>query len=176
MIEAHISISKKLTRIAVLIITAVFSSAILFASCLVGARYGLGEHIWNLDPNLQQIPAAASRLTKILFASYISYTTAITFTKCSIIASYIRFFPHEHLRRISLGTGAVIVIFWICSIFAICFACIPIQALWDFSFTNPKCFPLVNFFYASASFNIVTDILVCVLPLPTLWNLRIPRP
>jgi hypothetical protein len=154
---------------------AVLSSLVLFSACLSGAHSGLGKHIWNLDSNLLNLSAEASHITKILFACYISYATAITFTKCSIIASYIRLFPHDSVRRVSYATGFIVVAFWICHIFAICFACYPIQALWDWTIVGAKCFPLVDFFFVAAGFNIATDIILCILPIPTLWSLKMPK-
>jgi hypothetical protein len=78
------------------------------------------------------------------------------------------------VRKISYTTGFVVVAFWICQVFAICFACIPIQALWDYTILDAKCFPVVDFFYVAAGFNIATDVVLCILPLPTLWGLRLP--
>lgn len=155
-------------------IITVLSAFVLFAAGLAGGHFGLGIHIWNLDSNILMLPAATSRLAKILFACYLAYATAITFAKCSIIASYIRVFPHQHVRKISYATGFVVVSFWICQIFAICFTCIPIQALWDYSILNAKCFPVVDFFYVAAGFNIASDIVLCLIPLPTLWSLQLP--
>jgi hypothetical protein len=164
-----------LTHGTALMVMAVLSAWVLFSACLAGARRGLGKHIWNLDADLLNISGEASRIVKIEFAAYIAYATAITFTKFSIIASYIRLFPHANIRRISYATGFIVVVFWICSLFAICFACYPIQALWDWTIQDAKCFPLVNFFYVAAAFNIATDLILCLLPIPTLWSLKMPK-
>jgi hypothetical protein len=64
--------------------------------------------------------------------------------------------------------------FWIASIFAIIFTCVPVRAAWDYSIKG-KCYPVVDFYYAFSGFNIATDILLCVLPIPTLWALRMPK-
>ncbi len=159
----------------VLMVLAVLSALVLFSACLAGAHDGLGKHLWNLDADLLNISDEASRLVKIEFAAYISYATAISFTKFAIIASYIRLFPHANIRRVSFATGFIVVVFWICSLFAICFACYPIQALWDWNILDAKCFPLVNYFYVAAAFNIATDIILCALPIPTLWSLKMPK-
>jgi hypothetical protein len=156
-------------------VLAVLSALVLFSACLAGAQDGLGKHIWNLDPDLLNIAGKASRIVKIEFAAYIAYATSISFTKFAIIASYIRLFPHANIRRISYATGFIVVAFWICSLFAICFACYPIQALWDWTIPGARCFPLVNYFYVAAAFNIATDVVLCVLPVPTLWSLKMPK-
>jgi hypothetical protein len=159
----------------VLIVIAVIAAWMLSGACLYGRSHGLGLHIWNLDSNVVNLPGETGLLTKVLFTCYIAYSTAITFTKCSIIASYIRIFQHDHVRRVSYAIGIIVVAFWICYIFAICFTCIPIQALWDYTIPR-KCVNITAFFYVAAGINILTDLSLCILPLPTLWSLRLPFP
>jgi len=154
-------------------IFAVLFALALFSVSLVAAHYGLGIHIWNLDSNLLNLPEEASRLVKLLFTCSIAYSSAITFTKCAIIASYFRIFPDKNLRRVSLAAGFVVISFWIASIFAIIFACVPVQAAWDFTIQG-KCFPVVTFFYVYAGFNIATDVILCVAPMPLLWAMNLP--
>jgi hypothetical protein len=164
-----------LTHDAALMVAAVLSALVLFSTCLAGAHDGLGKHIWNLDANLLNISGEAARTVKIEFAAYIAYATAISFTKFAVIASYIRLFPHANIRRISYATSFIVVAFWISSLFVICFACYPIQALWNWTIVGAKCFPLVNYFYVAAAFNIATDLVLCVLPIPTLLGLKMPK-
>ncbi len=157
-------------------IIAVLAAMALSAGALVGRHFGVGEHIWNLSPNnMLLIPQYTSDITKTLFCSYIAYATAITFTKCSIIASYLRIFPDPWIRKVSLVTGLIVVSFWFCSVFAIIFTCVPVQAAWDYSIKNATCIKVVDYQYVAASFNIATDVILCVLPLPTLWTLSMPK-
>jgi hypothetical protein len=155
-------------------ILAVVFAIVLFAASIVAAHYGLGVHIWNLDSNLLNLPNEASRLVKILFVCYIAYSSAITFTKCSIIASYLRIFPDKKLRMVMFLVGFVVIAFWIASVFSIIFTCVPVQAAWDFSIQG-KCFPVVTYFYVNAGFTIATDIILCVAPMPLLWAMNLPR-
>ena len=154
-------------------IFAVLFALVLFAISLLAAHYGLGIHIWNLDLNLLNLPAKESRLVKLLFACSIAYSSAITFTKCAIITFYLRIFPHENLRRILFATGFVVISFWIASVFVIIFTCVPVQAAWDFTIQG-KCFSVVTFFYVYAGFNIATDIILCVAPMPLLCAMNLP--
>lgn len=156
---------------------ALLFAILLSTSCLVGERFGLGKHIWNLEPtNPSQLPDAIARITKVLFASYLSYSTAITFTKLSIIATYLRIFPQGlYLRRIIYVVTIVVLGFWISSIFAIIFTCVPVQAAWDYSIKDARCFGVLHYFYVAAGFNIGTDLLLCISPIPTFWALSMPR-
>lgn len=147
---------------------------LLCASSLIGEHFGLGKHVWNLTPMSTDIPHYTSRVTKALYGCYLAYTTSISFTKFSIIATCFRIFSPGIHRKILVGIGAVVAAFWIASIFAIIFTCMPVPAAWDYS-TQGKCYPVVDFYYAFSAFNIVTDISLCVLPIPTLWALHMPK-
>jgi hypothetical protein len=101
------------------------------------------------------------------------YATAVTFTKASIIASYLRILPKALFRRLMYVTGAVILASWICSVLITIFQCHPIQGAWDFELTNTKCIDILTFFYISSSVNIVTDLILCTSPLPLFAKLNI---
>lgn len=157
-------------------ILALLFAILLSTSCLLGERFGLGKHIWNLDSDLMALPADVARITKVLYGCYLSYSSAITFTKFSITATYIRIFPPGGgLRWIVYAIGVVVLSFWISSIFAIIFTCVPVQAAWDYTITNARCYGVVRYFYVAAGFNIGTDLLLCLLPMPSFWALSMPK-
>jgi hypothetical protein len=150
--------------------------ALLFSiSTLIGESYGLGKHIWNLNGDLLDLAYDVGRVTKALYGCYLAYSTSITLTKLSIIATYIRIFPSGPLRYSIYAIGVVVIIFWITSIFCIIFTCVPVQAAWDYSITDAKCIHILDYFYTSAGVNIATDLLLCFLPLPTIWKLQMPK-
>jgi hypothetical protein len=171
---------RKLTRAGINIITvfmvlALISALLLSTSCLIGLNFGLGKHIWNLSPNLLDLPYDVGRVTKALYGCYLAYSTSITFTKLSIMATYIRIFPNGLLRYLIYVIGAVVIVFWITSIFTIIFTCVPVQAAWDYTIPNPRCIHILDYFYTAAGVNIGTDLLLCFLPLPTIWSLQMPK-
>jgi hypothetical protein len=103
----------------------------------------------------------------------ILYATAITFTKASIIALYLRILPKTLFRRLMYVTAAVILALWICSVLVTIFQCDPIRGAWDFELQNKKCVRIVNFFYVASSVNVITDLLLCTSPLLLFWKLKI---
>ncbi|KAK0121627.1 hypothetical protein ONS95_009915 [Cadophora gregata] len=157
-----------------IMVAAVTFALLLSASCLLGRQYGLGKHLWNLNSDLTKLPHSVGQITKSLYGCYLAYATAITFTKYSIMATYIRIFPKGRLHYIVYAAGVIVTSFWICSIFLIIFTCTPIQGAWDYSIKS-KCIDIVKYFYVAAGFNIATDLLLCFLPLPTIWALRMPK-
>lgn len=156
-------------------VLALIFALLLSTACLIGENYGLGKHIWNLNENLLDLAGDVGRVTKALYGCYLAYSTSITFTKLSIMATYIRIFPNGPLRYSIYAIGVVVLIFWITSIFAIIFTCIPVQAAWDYSITDAKCIHILDYFYTAAGVNIATDLLLCFLPLPTIWALQMPK-
>ncbi|KAK0130433.1 hypothetical protein ONS96_000952 [Cadophora gregata f. sp. sojae] len=159
----------------ILLLVAVVFSLCLSISAIVGDRYGLGIHLWNLgDGSLESILSSLSRIVKSLYGCYLSYTTSITFTKLSIMATYVRFLPPGIARKINFALAVVILLFWISSIFSIIFQCVPAQAAWNYS-VKGQCHPIKTFFLSLSTFNVITDILLCILPVPLLWSLKMPK-
>jgi hypothetical protein len=156
-------------------ILALVFALLLSTACLIGSHFGLGLHLWNLSSNIFAIPEQTARVTKALYGCYLSYSFAIAFVKFSIIATYFRIFADGLLRRTLLAVGFIVLTLLICNIFAIIFTCIPVEAAWKYEL-HGKCFPIVDFFYASSAINIATDLALCFLPVPTLWALSMPKP
>lgn len=71
-------------------------------------------------------------------------------------------------------TAGLVLAFWICSVFVTVFQCDPVSGAWDFELQHKKCIPILKFFYVAASFNIITDLILCTAPLPLFWKLNIP--
>jgi hypothetical protein len=155
---------------------------------MAGTKYGLGRHEWDLDP--ETVLDSSKEIVKVrvlsragfglnsnppqtLIVCQVLYATAVTLTKISIIASYIRVFPTRTFHYFMYITAAVIIGLWVCAVLVTIFQCSPVRAAWDFTLENRKCIPILKFFYAAASVNIATDLILCIAPLPLCWKLRI---
>lgn len=158
---------------------------------LLALRYGLGQHVWDLPgsevrndisnliqvfkPNSLHITYHMLTSEQLMMVDHIFGSCAITFTKVSIVASYLHIFPYRSLRIVMYTTAAVTVALFVASIFATVFQCTPVAAAGDFTITDAKCYKLVNYLYDSTAVNIVTDLVLCIAPLPCLCNLQLPR-
>ncbi|KAM7194241.1 hypothetical protein V8F33_007387 [Rhypophila sp. PSN 637] len=152
------------------IIAAVFI-IVSAATALAATKYGLGLHVWNLpQPMFENI----TQCVQLMFVAHIFYAAASTFTKLSIITSYLRIFPETSLRRLLYATAVLVVGIGISAIFATIFQCWPVQSAWDFSIEHRQCFQFRDFLYANAAISIVTDFLLVAAPLPYFWSLRLP--
>ena len=91
------------------------------------------------------------------------------------MACYRRVFVDLTLSRIMLANGAIVIAFWICSIFVSIFRCNPVSAAWDFQNPDAHCIDTVNYFYVAGAVNGITDLVLCVAPLPLVYQLQITR-
>lgn len=109
------------------------------------------------------------------WASIIVYNVGLTLVKCSILCQFFRFFIEPKARAtcwIALGTVAT---FGVCTMFGSIFGCTPIAFFWDKTFKDGHCMDLNVFWYVHAAFNIVSDLVIIILPIPVLIPLSLPR-
>lgn len=112
----------------------------------------------------------------LMWVGQILYTFAISFAKFSIIASYVRILPDKRFHQACWVVLGVTVAFLVASVIASILICRPIQAAWDPTLRKPmSCYHFVDLVYASGVVNLVTDVVLCTLPLPYFLKLNIPR-
>jgi hypothetical protein len=63
----------------------------------------------------------------------------------------------------------------IATIFGTLFQCRPIAAAWDFAIPDAQCIQVRPLYYFSTTFSLATDVLLCVLPLPFFWKLKVSQ-
>ncbi|KAI2641464.1 hypothetical protein GGS26DRAFT_4788 [Hypomontagnella submonticulosa] len=108
----------------------------------------------------------------------VCYSVVLPLLKCAILVEWCRMFvPKGNRNRSPFYWGCVIIIFLqvaggISIIVALCFQCVPHQAIWDLTITDKKCFDLGKLQVFSASFQLVCDIGIFLLPQHVIWSLR----
>lgn len=92
----------------------------------------------------------------------------------SFLSQYYSVLCTNHMRRVYIA-AMVIVGAWGTTVVLMSFMfCIPLQGFWDHR-VPAKCFSQQISFYAFGACNIVTDIIIFVLPLPAIFKLKLPR-
>jgi hypothetical protein len=109
------------------------------------------------------------------WASVIVYNTGLTLVKVSILLQFLQFFVGTTIRRISWGVLAIVAAYGLWTCLGAIFACTPIAFFWDRNIPGGHCLDLPVFWFSNASFNIVTDFIICILPIPVLKTLRLPK-
>lgn len=88
---------------------------------------------------------------------------------------YLRFSIDVGYRRACWAMGAIVTAYGVAALFVGIFSCRPVAYSWNFTISEGKCINFLAFWLFNASFNTATDIIVCVLPVPVLRALQLPK-
>ncbi|KAH8674248.1 hypothetical protein BX600DRAFT_509433 [Xylariales sp. PMI_506] len=140
---------------------------------LWSSHRGLGQHYWTID--LNNFPF----IRLMFYVSKLLYVVVQCTGKVAILMVYQRIFDSNHVSRWFRRTIKVLISLTFLIegiyIFIIAFQCIPISAQWDSSVTNARCLNLDVAFTLAAVINIVSDLVLMILPIPELRKLQVSR-
>ncbi|EPS45369.1 hypothetical protein H072_623 [Dactylellina haptotyla CBS 200.50] len=152
-----------------LIILATITAMAVSITCILSEPAGVGIHIWDL-------PQDRVKMVRIWsFATQLTFTWAVSLTKVSILLFYFRFCTTRSFK-VSIWITLVFIVAWtITWTFLIIFQCVPVSAYWRLPRSGDKCITLQNELHLlHGSTNLITDVLVLLLPIPTVWRLQMP--
>ncbi|KAI4247214.1 MAG: hypothetical protein L6R40_001557 [Gallowayella cf. fulva] len=134
---------------------------------------GGGAHQWNIT--LEQ----SNEVVFWAWVNEIVYSPVISIVKTVILLQYIRIFAPERivdpLLYFASWTLIVLIISWNFACFWVSiFICSPIEKFWNTLITDGKCLDFALNILLTCLFNIITDVLILVLPSRAVWRLRIP--
>lgn len=112
---------------------------------------------------------------KSLYALEWLYLTAVALPKISVLCLYLRLFTNRTARLTCYILIGVIIANWIAFLLASTFQCSPVVYQWDKSVADGKCFNVGALYKASSAPNIATDVVILILPIPTVWLLKASR-
>ena len=136
---------------------------------LLDVHNGLGKHA-------VYVPKGTEDFLHTLFFKEILYNASITLCKISVLFFYRRTFAITGTMRICLWILGIFFVGWAVSMtFTVIFMCQPVQKAWKPDLPG-HCANLFAFFLGQAIPNIVTDVVLLLLPLPYLWRLQIQLP
>ncbi|KAI9679926.1 MAG: hypothetical protein M1817_004941 [Caeruleum heppii] len=129
-------------------------------------RFGWGRHM-SILPESQLIPCFKSN-----YAFNLLYTTGYPLSKVSLALFYRRLFVQRWFRCLCWVMIACFVSYSIATVIIDVQLVLPINAYWDFTVTPTKSLDGNSLFMANAAFNIITDILLLIMPLAVIWRLQ----
>ncbi|KAJ5489791.1 hypothetical protein N7539_004681, partial [Penicillium diatomitis] len=130
---------------------------------------GMGYHL----PYVLQTPEKLVALQKGLVANQIlDFPFSVTPAKISILLFYVRIFITKKFRVLAGIVGAIVLCHGIGVFFAAIFQCSPVQFAWDKEIPGGSCFNQQAFYRYVSPPNILTDVLILVMPLPFVWRLH----
>lgn len=102
------------------------------------------------------------------------YNGSLTATKLTFLLQYYRILGSGRTRKVIIGAFIIVALWSISQLLVVIFTCTPVHKFW-LPDTPGTCIPNLPFWYANAAGNIVTDIIIFVLPLPPLSRLKLRR-
>ena len=109
-----------------------------------------------------------------ILAAPLLYLAAALFPKLAILAIYLRIFttrPQHPYRWTCWVLAGILIATWFANTLAAFLMCTPLDFLWDKTI-NGHCFDIHTYYIWSSLPNILTDVLMLVLPLPLIWKLH----
>ncbi|KLO82552.1 integral membrane protein PTH11 [Fusarium fujikuroi] len=103
------------------------------------------------------------------------YISSILGFKLSLLISYLRFMASGIWYKVTVGVAVACTLFHISFLIAQINLCTPVRKQWDLSITHGSCLKGVPMYTTMASITIVFDVVVMMLPFPTLLKLQMPN-
>lgn len=94
------------------------------------------------------------------------------FTKLSLLTFYLHLSPQKWFRMAVWGSIGVVSVYTIVITLMMFFQCNPIRKSFDFSVTGGSCTDAGILYMATAVSNIITDVILFLLPIPMVLKLR----
>lgn len=142
---------------------------IVLTSCFtcVLTRYGAGRHTITINIEVYIINL------KYAFATRLLYRLALSLTKWSICASYLRFFPDKRSRQYTFAMAAAILLYtiplWIYSVFQ----CRPVSRAWSTD-SKSSCDSSKPGTIVTAACNVLLDLIMIIFTISRLLPLKMP--
>ncbi|KAJ5964245.1 uncharacterized protein N7479_004121 [Penicillium vulpinum] len=151
-----------------LIMMALFFKYACSSGVVVLLFNGMGSHI-------TMIPAKNLLVYfQLGFANAFIYTGCIAFIKFSILALYKRLFAVRHMT-IAVNFMFGFIALWVVGVYvAGALLCIPVSKFWNPSIEG-ACLDPAKFYYGMQIPNIISDIILLIMPMNVVWTLPIPK-
>ena len=133
--------------------------------------FGFGHHSAALR---ESNPGALVANAKGDIAHIVLYCVSCVLPRLAIIYLYLRIFLQHSYRIICYITAAALVGIFSSLAIVSGFQCTPFSYIWDKTI-NGHCINTAALYRWSSLPNVIADVVLLILPLPTVWNLHAPR-
>ena len=110
--------------------------------------------------------------TKLFVATDYLYMLTTTFPKLCILALYLRVFTAKYLRITCYAIGVIMIVTVIAAIIDTSAICRPLAYFWDKTIPGGECGDLLTAQRGFTIPNVITDVIMLLLPLPSVWGLH----
>lgn len=112
--------------------------------------------------------------SKTFYFEQIFYKGTLNCTKLSMLLMYDRIFTEKRARTATWIVIGLIGLYALISIAVTVSQCLPLAKIFDKSVPG-LCIDLTSFWYANAIFNLVTDLMILALPIPSVYEMQMRR-
>ncbi|KAK0635966.1 hypothetical protein B0T17DRAFT_482035 [Bombardia bombarda] len=134
------------------------------------AHYGGGHHIWDVrQDDLKRFLMLGA------IGGSLTYNLATLAAKTSILSFYLRFSLERSFRFTVYFVMVMAAGYSLPTAFCFTFLCVPMASYWDLTIPGVCSVDTYTFYKTCAILNVVTDLIILLLPIWMLWPLRVPR-
>ncbi|KAI0483790.1 hypothetical protein F4859DRAFT_512428 [Xylaria cf. heliscus] len=154
------------------LVSAAILGQLAMAGITIGSvkQGGVGYHIGYLAATN---PEAIPNFFKYLLAISAWYLVIVNLPKLAILVVYRRLFPQKVVLYLLYGLGFVLIAAPFASLIAVLAACHPFSANWGSAEVQATyCINKEALFVWNSFPNIVTDVVMLIIPLPIVWRLQ----
>ncbi|KAJ5825782.1 hypothetical protein N7474_002920 [Penicillium riverlandense] len=105
----------------------------------------------------------------------LDFPFAVTSAKVSLLLFYVRIFSVRRFQIFAYVVGTLVLVHGIVVLFTIIFQCKPVPYVWDKTIRNGTCFVQQVLYRFVSPPNVLTGILILIMPIPFVWKLHAPR-
>lgn len=130
---------------------------------------GVGRHLIVVA---ETDPSKLVDWAKIIIAVPSIYLGAVSLPKLAILAFYLRIFPLGFPRFVTFVSIAIIITTFVVNFIVSLVECVPLAYLWDKTIPDGHCININMWLRYGPLPNILTDLLMLVLPMPAIWAMN----
>lgn len=133
-------------------------------------KAGTGRHMAYI---LSTDPSKIAEHFKGIMILEVLHPAAVAFPKLTVVMLYLHILTNKYERIVAKILVVLILATWISYTIAAMFQCMPFAFNWDKTIPNGRCFNVQFYANSSSVPNMITDLAVLVLPLRSVWGLKI---
>lgn len=103
------------------------------------------------------------------------YLAAVVFPKLAILAIYLRIFTRKPYRLMCWVLAGLLIANWIAVTITRLLIFRPLASLWNQSIVEGYCYNINAWSRWGSLVNILTDVVMLILPLPVIWGIQTSR-
>ena len=133
---------------------------------------GSGHHLYYLEAT---DPTRLTTHLQLLFANNLLYVFVLTTTKLAILCMILRVLVERRYRMAAWATIGLVSLTWLISFTGCFWICTPVPFFWNKNIEGGWCVDQNAMYRIISLPTIFTDVLVFILPIPTLGKIHISK-